>query len=119
MIPVLSYFPGQTATIFLEVTDGYSNVRIDSVTTPVISRILLPDLSLRDGYAQYMTRIDVGLYTFQFTLPTGAAAVGSYLVDVIYRSPFTSGGDSGNDISYAAYQVIVNSPFGNYGITTG
>jgi hypothetical protein len=119
MIPVLSYFPGQTATIFLEVTDGYSNVRVDSVSMPIISRILLPDLSLRDGYAQEMTRIDTGLYTFKFTLPTGAASIGSYLVDVLYRSPFTAGGNAGNDISYAAYQVIVNAPFGMYtAITT-
>lgn len=119
MIPVLSYSPGQTATIFLEVTDGYSNVRVDSTTTPVVNRIFMPDLTLMDGYVQDMTRIDTGLYTFQFVLPTGASAVGSYLVDVIYNSPFTAGGNSGDDINYAAYQIIVNAPFGNYGLTTG
>jgi hypothetical protein len=119
MIPVLSYSPGQTATIFLEVTDGYSNVRVDSLTMPYIARIFYPDLSLADGYPQNMTRLDIGLYCFKIALPTGASAIGSYLVDVIYRSPFTAGGNTGDDVSYAAYQIIVNSPFGNYGITVG
>ena len=119
MIPVLSYFPGQTATIFLEVTDGYSNVRVDSIDLPSITQVIYPDLSAAENYPQDMTRIGLGLYTFQLTIPSGAVAVGSYLVDVIYRSPFTAGGNSGDDINYAAYQIIVNAPFGSYGITTG
>ena len=119
MVQILSYSPGQVATIFLEVTDGYSNVRMDSLITPSIERIFYPDLSLADGYPQDMTRLDVGLYVFQLTLPSGASAVGSYLIDVIYRSPITAGGDPGDDVNYAAYQIIVNAPFGNYGITVG
>lgn len=118
MIPILSYFPGQTVTIFLEVTDGYSNVRANSVVTPTIDKILKPDLTPMDGYPQNMTYVETGLYTFQFVLPKGASAIGSYLVDVIYKNPFRAGGNSGDDINYAAYQIIVNSPYGNYGITT-
>ena len=72
-----------------------------------------------DGYPQNMTRLGLGLYTFQLAIPSGASAVGSYLVDIIYRSPFTAGGDSGDDINYAAYQIIVSAPYGLYGITTG
>lgn len=108
----LSYSPGQVATIFLEITDGYSNVRQDSLTTPLVMRIFKPDLTYMDGYIQEMDRIDVGLYTFKFTLPSGAAAVGSYLVDVAYTDP-----DGFN--SNVAYQILVNSQFGQFGTTIG
>lgn len=109
---VLSYFPGQIATIFLEVTDGYNNVREDSSTTPVVVRIFKPDLTYMDGYIQPMDRLDTGLYRFQFTIPTGASAVGSYLVDVAYTDP-----DGFN--SSATFQVVVTAPFGNFGVTIG
>lgn len=109
---VLSYFPGQVATIFLEVTDGYNNIREDSHTTPVVVRIFKPDLTYMDGYIQAMDRLDTGLYRFQFTIPTGAAAVGSYLVDVAYTDP-------GGFHSGALFQIVVTAPFGNFGVTIG
>jgi len=115
----LSYFPGQIATIFLEVTDGYSNVRIDSTVIPSVAQIIFPDLSIAPSYPQNMTRLGVGLYTFHFTLPSGAAAVGSYLIDVKYRNPQNAGGNSGDDIASAAYQIIVTAPFGNFAVTIG
>lgn len=109
---ILNYSPGQTVSIFLENTDGYQHVRQDSLTVPVVVRILKPDLTPMDGYAQFMDRIDTGLYTFQFVLPTGASAVGSYLVDVSYT-------DHDGFHSSALYQIVVNAAFGNYGITIG
>ena len=85
---ILSYSPGQVATVFLEVTDGYSNVRVDSLIFPYVSKLILPDLSFADGYPQTMTRIDLGLYVYKFTLPKGASSIGSYLLDIRYRTPF-------------------------------
>ena len=116
---ILSYFPGQTASIFLEVTDGYSNVRVDTVFTPSVLKIIMPDLSLSSGYPKNMTRLGLGLYTFQFIIPSGASSIGSYLLDVSYRSPFKAGGNSGDDISYEAYQIIVNAPYGNFSVGLG
>lgn len=110
MTEILSYFPGMQVTIFLEVVDGYGG-RADSPSDPMVDRVILPALTLANGYPQIMTRLDVGLYVFHFVLPTGAASVGSYLVDVSFTNP---------DIfqtNYRTYQVIVTAPFGNYGLT--
>ncbi len=110
---ILSYFPGQQATIFLETLDlngertddGY-----DGYTTPVVTRIILPPcFTLATGFPQPMTQLDVGLYYFQFVLPVGAMAVGSYLIDVAYMNTL-------GYINTQLYQIVVTAPFGNYGI---
>lgn len=85
--------------------DGYYNL-------PVVERILFPSLATASGYPQKFARIDNGLYYFQFTLPTGASAVGSYIVDFQYINPSTS------NISETYAQVIVLAPYGQYSITT-
>lgn len=113
MTEILSYFPGQQVTIFLETLDvngqrtddGYNGSAV-----PVVLRVILPGYTLASGYPQPMTQLDVGLYTFQFNLPTGAVAVGSYLVDVAYMNTL-------GFVNYQTYQIIVTAPFGNYGIT--
>jgi len=112
MTQTLSYFPGQLVTIFLEVKtiDGY---RADSLTVPMVTRIIFPGFTLASGYPSAMTNLDTGLYYAQFTIPTGATAVGSYLVDVAYTNPTTS------IINYEIYQVVVTAPFGNFGTTSG
>jgi len=112
MLQTLSYFPGQTATIFLETLDGYGR-RADGYTVPVITRLIFPDLTLAAGYPKNMTKLDVGLYYYQFVLPIGAIAVGSYLVDIAYINPTTLYANT------ALYQIAVNAPFGNYGTTVG
>lgn len=112
IMQTLNYTPGQTATVILEVNDGYSNVRQDSLTTPVVLQIFKPDLSLMDGYVQEMTRLDTGLYIFKFVLPSGASAVGSYIVDISYTDP--DGYDSSSTV-----QILVNAPYGQYGLTIG
>lgn len=109
---ILSYFPGMQATIFLETLDQYgqrTNDGYDGYSTPVVTRILLPGFTLATGYPQPMTQLDVGLYTFQFTLPIGAISIGSYLVDVAYM-------DTAGYVNYQTYQIIVTAPFGNYTI---
>jgi hypothetical protein len=107
MIQTLNFFPGQKAAVFLETVDGYG-ARTDSPTLPVVSRIVFPNLTLAGGYPQNMVKLDTGLYYFTFILPSGAAAVGSYLVDVTFTNP------ANNETNSAAYQVIVSAPFGNY-----
>jgi len=110
-VQVLSYFPGQKVTIFLETTDGYGT-RVDSTTAPTVDRIIFPGLTLATGYPQMMTQLDTGLYYYQFTLPTGAASVGSYLVDVSFTN-------YQNVINTHGYQITVSAPFGNFSTTIG
>lgn len=108
---ILSYFPGQKVTIFLETTDGYG-VRVDSTTVPTVDRIIFPGLTLATGYPQPMIPLDTGLYYYQFDLPTGAISVGSYLVDV----SFTNYQDI---LNTRGYQITVSAPFGNFSTTIG
>lgn len=121
MAQILSYFPGQAATLFLETknsdgyyTDGYysDGYTIDGYESPVIQRIIKPDFTLDGYYPQPMTQLSVGLYCFKFTLPTGASSVGSYFVDIAYREPNTY------LLKFLSYQVIVNAPFGLYSATS-
>ena len=116
MIQTLAYSPGQTATIFLETLDS-NGERADGyvdgyLSLPVITRLIFPDLTLAEGYPTNMTRLDLGLYYYQFVLPTGATSVGSYLVDISYVNPSTSYKNT------ALYQIAVNAPYGNYGATS-
>ncbi len=85
--------------------DGYYNL-------PVVERIFMPSLSLASGYPQKMAYIDTGLYYFQFTLPTGASAVGTYIVDVQYINPNIE------MIAETFYQIICSAPFGMYSVST-
>lgn len=129
MSGILTAVPGQVVTIIFEtlLSDGYRDDGYNAslfgppdgyandgyYNLPVIERIIFPSLSEADGYPQKMVRIDTGLYYFQFTLPTGASAVGSYIVDLQYINP---AGPS--NISETFYQVICSAPFGMYSIGT-
>ena len=116
MLQTLAYSPGQTATIFLETLDGYgqraNSIGIDGYTVPTITRLVFPNLTLAAGYPVPMVKLDTGLYYYQFILPTGAAAVGSYLVDIEYINPTTG------YINTGLYQINVNAPYGLYGLTS-
>jgi hypothetical protein len=112
MTEILSYFPGQHVTVFLETVDGY-NVRSNSPTPPVVTRVIFPGFTLASGYPLLMTQLDVGLYYSTFTLPTGSTAVGNYLVDVSFTNP------ANGMVNNKTYQLIVTAPFGNFGTTTG
>jgi hypothetical protein len=104
---VLNYAPGQKVTFFLDTFD-VNGVRADGYDLPFVSRVIFPDLSLSAGFPQYMVKLDIGLYYFQFTLPINADAVGSYLIDVNYWDPVTT------VLRQTIYQVIVSAPFGNF-----
>lgn len=109
---VLSYFPGQQARLFLE-TFGSDGYRADGYLAPTVTHIYKPDFTLMDGYAHVMTKLSTGLYYYSFTLPTGAASIGNYLVDITYLDPITS------MLHEIAYQIIVTAPYGNFSATIG
>ncbi len=109
-ITVLYHAPGQKASIFLETLDS-AGVRADGYT-PVVTRVIFPDLSLAADFPQDMVKLDVGLYFFQFTLPFTGSSVGSYVVDVLYNKPGTS------DYFNALYQIVVSAPYGIYSVCT-
>ena len=108
---ILNYAPGQPATLVFETLNS-AGIRANGPTIPSIARIIFPNLSLAAGYPQNMTQLDTGLYIFQFTLPTGSYAVGSYIADILYYNP-----DTGNP-QQTFFQVNVSAPFGQYSATT-
>ncbi len=108
MITILSYSPGQKATLFLETLNA-SGIRTNSATTPSLTRVILPSGVIpTDGYPAALTSRGTGLYSISFLLQTGAAAVGSYLAEVTYTSPVTS------QISIATYQLLVSPTAGMF-----
>jgi len=111
-VNILSFYPGQQVTLFLEIKDNTGS-RVDPVNIPVISRVVFPALTLALDYPQNMIKIDTGIYVFKFTLPSGANAVGSYLADIQYTHPVT------NLICNELYQIIVLAPFGNFSVSVG
>lgn len=114
---VLSYFPGQLVTVWLQTLDGYTGLRADPSSSPVVNRIIMPGFTLATGYPHPMNKLDIGLYYSQFTIPTGAASIGSYLIDVSYPTIDQLDGYAGGT-SYSLYEVIVTAPYGNFGTVT-
>lgn len=122
MVQILQYSPGQQVTIFLDTknmdgyyADGYylDGYNIDGYESPIIFRVILPDMTNSTSFPQAMTKISTGIYYKKFTLPTGASAVGSYWVDVAYREPDTK------LLKFIAYQIVVSAPFGLYSVIAG
>ncbi len=118
MTTVLAQMPGQNVTLFQQILDSAGSRQDGYIVPgssgpdgePVIARIILPGFTLATGYPAVMHRLDVGLYTFTFTLPSGAAAVGTYAVDIYWYNPTT----------FALQQEIilinVTAPFGLYSV---
>ena len=111
---ILQHQPGQTCTILLEIlgSDGYRADGYNSIL-PTIERIIFPALSLASGFPTNMTRIDTGLFIYNFTLPVLATSVGTYIVDVKWRDSITS------LYKELAYQIIVTAPYGMYTASVG
>jgi len=109
MNTVLFYQPGQIATIWFETLDN--GQRSDGYAIPTITRIIFPSGNVASGYPQSMVRYDVGLFYFQFTLPTGAISVGSYIVDISYIDPVSDNAQN------TFVQIVVNAPYGQYSVT--
>lgn len=118
MTTVLAQMPGQNVTLFQQILDSAGSRQDGYIVPgssgpdgePVIARIILPGLTLATGYPAVMHRLDVGLYTFTFTLPSGATSVGTYAVDIYWYNPTT----------FALQQEIilinVTAPFGLYSV---
>jgi peptidoglycan hydrolase-like protein with peptidoglycan-binding domain len=104
--------PGQTVTIIQQVlnSDGY---RADGYGDPVISRIIFPGFTLASGYPVPMNKLDVGLFSYSFILPTGATAIGTYIIDIYWYHPITL------QLQQDVVLVVVNAPYGLYGATVG
>lgn len=119
MTTVLSYQPGQTVAIVQQVfnLDGYRQDGYDlgdgNHGAPVIARLILPNLTLGSGYPVVMTKLDTGLYYHSFILPSGAIAVGTYLVDIYWYHPDTS------TLQQDLVQINVTAPFGIYSVIPG
>lgn len=114
---VLAQQPGQVVTIVQQILgldgyreDGYSFSGSGPNGVPVIARVVLPNGSLAPNFPQAMTQLDTGLYSYSFTLPTGGASIGLYLVDVYWYHPDT----------YFLQQdytlVNVTAPYGVYSV---
>ncbi len=112
MSNILNYTPGQIVTFYQEVKDSEGQ-RTNDGYIPVVSRIILPGFVLASGYPVNMNYISTGLYYFQYAIPQGAGALGTYFVDIAYMDPDTQ------LIVSASRQIIVTAPFGNYGVSIG
>lgn len=110
MSTVLSYSPGQIATVAQQILnlDGY---RVDGYGgAPIVAKVILPNLTLATGYPISMTRLDIGLYNYSFTLPTGPSSIGTYLVDLYWYHPDTF------QLQQNFIQINVSSPYGVYSV---
>lgn len=119
MSNILSYGPGQVATIIHQVfnadgyrADGYNFINSGPLGVPMVTRVVYPDLTLAANYPAAMKKIDTGLYTFSLTLPSGAISVGSYIVDISWYHPTT------HTLQQDLVQIVVTAPFGQYSVTT-
>jgi hypothetical protein len=112
--------PGQTVTIVQQVfnldgyrADGYDFSSSGLDGAPVIARVINPDFSLNTAFPAVMNKLDTGLYVLSFVLPSGAAAVGTYIVDGYWYHPTTLA------LQQTITEVVVNAPFGLYSVTAG
>jgi len=111
MTETLNYLPGQTATIFLTITDGYGNYQNTS-PAPIVNSLIVPGFTYAANYPVAMTQFTTGVYYTQITLPQGASSIGMYLLDLLYTDYI-----SGNP-KHQFYQINVNAPFGTYSAIT-
>jgi len=107
MTYILEYNPGQQVTVVLQTLDS-NGTRVDGYSTPIVNRIIMPNLTLSPVYPVVMSRLDTGLYIHTFTLPSGASSVGTYIVDIFWTDATTM--KTKNEI----YQVIVKAPSGQF-----
>lgn len=112
MSQTLFHSPGQQVTILLQILDS-NGQRADGYQTPTVDRVLVPSLAEASGYPADMTKIDTGLYYHRFTLPNGASAVGTYIVDLSWPDPDTM------IFKTDVVQVVATAAYGLYSVTPG
>ena len=122
----LFYRPGEIGSLVLETfnpnIDGY---RVDGYRLPYIEKIYLPknsdgyilttdgySLSL-DGYTSSInfSKLETGLYIYNFKLPIGASKIGTYLFDIRYWNTVVE-----NEVKKKQFTVISQSVSGNIGL---
>lgn len=106
MSTVLQYAPGSQVTILLETLDALG-VREDGYSIPSVVKVILPDLSESMLYPLNMVRIHTGLYYHKFTLPTGATAIGTYIIDLAWTT-------AANAPKQSIVQVVCSSSGGQF-----
>jgi hypothetical protein len=109
---VLSYSPGQKVSLLIEVLapDGY---HIDTSAVPTIDKIFMPNLTLAAGFPVNTTKLDTGLYFYNFQLPTGISSVGSYVAVATWINPSTL------KTNQTTFQINVSAPYGLYTSSPG
>jgi len=83
----ISANPGQTVIVALQIID-LNGERIDGYV-PQIDFVINPAGSQFTGYPENMARLSEGLYNSSIVIPSGLAAVGTYLVSVSWSHPNT------------------------------
>lgn len=111
MTTILQYTPGSVVTVVLQTLNDLG-IREDGYSTPVIERVILPDLSESSLYPLDMIRIDVGFFYHRFTIPSNAISVGSYLVDISWTN-------AANDPKQDIVQIICSPTSGNFSVSPG
>lgn len=111
MHTILQYSPGQVATVTMSIFDD-DGILTDGYTAPSITKIVMPSLASAAGFPVDMTKISTGIYQYKFQLPSGASAVGSYVVIVSYTTPTAV---SKNEV----VELHVNAPFANFSVSPG
>lgn len=111
MHTVIQYSPGQIATVTQYVFDS-DNILTDGTSVPVITKIIMPSLASASGFPANMTKISTGIYQYKFQLPSGASAVGAYIVIIMYTEPT---GETKNSV----LEIHVNAPFANFSVSPG
>lgn len=111
MHTILQYSPGQVATVTMSVFND-DGVLTDGYAAPSIAKIIMPSLALASGFPVNMTKISTGIYQYKFQLPSGASAVGSYVVQITYTTPDAV---TKNEV----VELHVNAPFANFSVSPG
>lgn len=109
MLTVLQYTPGAQVTVLLQILNT-SGVREDGYATPSVQHVFMPDLTESSLYPLDMARLSTGLYYHRFMLPTGATAIGTYIVDLKWT-------DADDNPSQDVVQVICAATAGSFSIS--
>jgi hypothetical protein len=103
--------PGQVITLPIQTLDGYGS-RTDGYQ-PTIESILLPNSTFATGYPIVMNKIDTGFYISRITIPTGASALGTYIVSILYDDP----ANPAHHEIWKIFLINCSLPFGNSSVS--
>ena len=105
----ISTNPGKTVAITTQVLDT-SGERVDGYI-PQIDYVITPSGSMSSGFPANMTKVAIGLYSSNITIPSGSSAVGTYIVSISWTRPGTS------QTQYEVHLINAFLPFGNSSVS--